>query len=136
MSLQWYPGHMTKARRELAERTAAEERMRHLAGHDPLTGLPNRMWLLSTLSAALDSGPTSLALLDLNGFKHVNDSLGHTHGDHVLVQVAQRLQQALGAEAELARLGGDEFAAVFAGSAGVRGADDAVQRVSTKRPSA
>ena len=117
------------ARRELAERTAAEERMRHLAGHDPLTGLPNRMWLLSTLSAALDSGPTSLALLDLNGFKHVNDSLGHTHGDHVLVQVAQRLQQALGPEAELARLGGDEFAAVFAGTAGMRSAADAVQRL-------
>ena len=93
---------------------AAEERMRYLATHDSLTGLPNRPALNDELERAArrhDRADTDLHVLfcDLDGFKPVNDRLGHAGGDAVLVEVARRLRAAVRGADFVARLGGDEF---------------------------
>ncbi len=102
--------------RDLSEREEAERRLRHLATHDSLTGLPNRTLLHERLQAALDActGDASVAVLflDLDRFKEINDSFGHDLGDVLLCEVAQRLRRALGPDDTLARLGGDEFVVV------------------------
>lgn len=95
----------------VVERTA---QLRHLAMHDPLTGLPNRRHLYDELNAAIEvaSGTGShvaLLVIDLDDFKTSNDSLGHAFGDMVLKSVAEHLRREFGREALIARLGGDEF---------------------------
>jgi diguanylate cyclase (GGDEF)-like protein/PAS domain S-box-containing protein len=92
----------------------SEAELAHQAMHDPLTGLPNRALLEETLAALLRSGacaPGSLAVMfcDLDRFKLVNDSLGHTAGDHLLSVVSTRLVEVVPETATVARLGGDEF---------------------------
>ncbi|NJC05202.1 diguanylate cyclase (GGDEF)-like protein/PAS domain S-box-containing protein [Sphingomonas kaistensis] len=97
--------------RDVSDRRATMNRLQHLAHCDTLTTLPNRAALLARLEATIAQGPCSLLMLDLDGFKHVNDSLGHSAGDHLLVRVAQRLMEVSGGTDEfVARLGGDEFA--------------------------
>jgi diguanylate cyclase (GGDEF)-like protein len=91
------------------------EQLRYEALHDHLTGLPNRGVFRrradEAAAAALHGGPpVAVGVLDLDGFKTVNDSLGHLAGDQVIAEVAQRLGRAAGAGVELGRLGGDEFA--------------------------
>ncbi|MFF7156419.1 EAL domain-containing protein [Streptomyces sp. NPDC008139] len=91
----------------------AEEQLR-----DPLTGLPNRQWLLERVRSALDIAQergerSALILIDLDKFRSVNDTLGHLAGDRLLLQVADRLRLALPRGAEAARLGGDEFAVLL-----------------------
>lgn len=91
-----------------------EERLHHLAHHDPLTGLPNRLLLHATLDRALEHARrhgTRIALLflDLDRFKLINDTLGHQYGDRLLRAAADRLRQHTRAEDMVARLGGDEF---------------------------
>ncbi|WP_170134994.1 putative bifunctional diguanylate cyclase/phosphodiesterase [Acuticoccus kandeliae] len=96
----------------------ADARIHHLAHHDPLTGVANRHqyqeFLAETMDAVHRGSETSFALhlLDLDGFKHVNDTLGHDVGDGVLRRVAREAARLLGPEDLLARLGGDEFAIV------------------------
>ena len=83
-----------------------------LARQDQLTGLANRREMERYLLAAVESGEAQVLLLDLNGFKEVNDALGHQAGDELLCEVAKRIQQLLGDGEILARVGGDEFVAV------------------------
>jgi len=96
------------------------DQLRHDAVHDALTGLPNRSQLQRGLTTALEkvadgrSPGTAVMILDLNGFKEVNDALGHQQGDRLLAVVGQRLTDAAGSAALVTRLGGDEFA-VLAG---------------------
>src|SRR4051794_36315110 len=98
------------------------DQLRHEALHDALTGLPNRAALQRQLAAALDdvadgrSPGTAVMILDLDRFKEVNDTLGHQHGDELLVEVGTRLRTAVGTAGLVARLGGDEFAVLIAGT--------------------
>ncbi|MFF5936829.1 putative bifunctional diguanylate cyclase/phosphodiesterase [Streptomyces sp. NPDC012508] len=94
-------------------RARAEEQLR-----DPLTGLPNRQWLLERAWTALEEAEgegarSALVLIDLDRFRSVNDTLGHLAGDRLLLQIAERLKLALPRGAEAARLGGDEFAVLL-----------------------
>jgi diguanylate cyclase (GGDEF)-like protein len=97
-------------RREAAER-------QHQALHDALTGLPNRTMLhqqlRSELRALPDGAGLSVMLIDLDGFKEVNDTLGHHHGDELLQQVADRIVDVTGPEVFVSRLGGDEFSVIL-----------------------
>jgi len=92
-------------------RTAEHQRLRHLAGHDALTGVANRVEFRDRLAHALAIGEKDLAVAfcDLDDFKPINDNYGHRVGDGVLVEVASRLRACLRTGDELARLGGDEF---------------------------
>lgn len=92
----------------------AEKRAYHLATHDPLTGTPNRLSLLDRLEQAMERARRHnnwvlLAFIDLDNFKQVNDTLGHTQGDRLLRAVTQCMQNEIRREDTLARLGGDEF---------------------------
>lgn len=103
---------------EVDERRQAEARIRHLALHDVLTGLPNRSHLELSLTQALTEAraageQAAVMFLDLDRFKQVNDSLGHAAGDDLLREVAQRLRAAVPPQATLARQGGDEFVLVL-----------------------
>jgi diguanylate cyclase (GGDEF)-like protein len=109
------------------------EHNRYQSLHDPLTDLPNRTLFQDRTGVALRtaarSGATvAVLLLDLNRFKEVNDTLGHQYGDHLLLQVAERLKQSLRDSDSVARLGGDEFAVLLPVS-GSRAARVAAQRV-------
>lgn len=99
-----------------AQRTREAE-LRHLAQHDTLTGLPNRAFLAEKLAAALSreahEGTIALLMLDLDGFKEVNDTLGHSMGDALLVELSARLSQFVRSDRCVARVGGDEFAVLW-----------------------
>jgi diguanylate cyclase len=97
-----------------AERDRAEEALRHEASHDPLTNLPNRREFLARLADELLLGPGCVIVFcDLNGFKTINDRLGHSAGDLVLVQVSRRLRSCVREEDLVSRVGGDEFVIMF-----------------------
>ena len=108
-------------------------RQEHAALHDTLTGLPNRGALFLALRAAFARGePLTLLILDLDGFKALNDAFGHRSGDRVLCELATRLQRAAHYEATVARLGGDEFAILLPGAdaaAAARAAQTALETV-------
>ena len=104
--------------RDIGERRALEEQLRHQAFHDPLTGLANRTLFAQRLDAALAAAAGSdkdvaLLFLDLDDFKTINDSLGHEAGDELLRIVARRIASALRAEDLASRQGGDEFAVLL-----------------------
>jgi diguanylate cyclase (GGDEF)-like protein len=104
--------------RESLQRARLVEEMAHLARHDPLTGLPNRALFQDRVEHAValqqrESRPLAVLFIDLDGFKGVNDSLGHDTGDQLLVAVADRLRGCLRPGDTVARLGGDEFAVLL-----------------------
>jgi diguanylate cyclase (GGDEF)-like protein len=121
-------------RREMRRRVAAEQRIRELAFQDPLTGLANRRQFDDALAQAIASPPGAdalhaLFLLDLNGFKQINDVYGHGVGDDVLIALAQRLVQGAVDGHLVARLGGDEFALVALHLAGPEAATSIALRI-------
>ncbi|MEV4479113.1 putative bifunctional diguanylate cyclase/phosphodiesterase [Micromonospora coxensis] len=92
-------------------------RLRRLAYTDQLTGLPNRLMFNRRLRRALRDGPpVAVLLLDLDGFKQVNDRFGHATGDALLTAIAGRMRDAVGGDGDIARLGGDEFAVLVDGA--------------------
>jgi diguanylate cyclase (GGDEF)-like protein len=100
---------------DVTDRRAAEQRLQHGALHDDLTGLPNRALFMDRVEQALRRssrdrhGTVAILFLDIDGFKLVNDSLGHDAGDQLLVALSRRLLAALGPDDTVARIGGDEF---------------------------
>ncbi len=119
--------HMTGTVLDITRQREAEERLRFHATHDPLTGLPNRMLFNQRLAEAmlLSSQPQdrrrrryAVLFLDLDGFKWVNDSLGHGAGDRLLVEIARRLEDCLLEHVLIARYGGDEFTLLPDGDCG------------------
>ena len=119
--------------RDITDRLAAERHIEQLSRTDALTGLPNRRQLAdhaeSALAAARREGsPLAVLFLDLDRFKHINDSLGHPVGDRVLVDVAARIQGCLRQHDTVARLGGDEFVMLLR-QADAAGAEATAQRI-------
>ncbi|MFF5290508.1 putative bifunctional diguanylate cyclase/phosphodiesterase [Paractinoplanes globisporus] len=100
--------------RDISEAQELQESLRREAYYDALTGLASRAGFRERLAEALDRDPARVAILqlDLDGFKEINDSLGHDAGDHLLLHVAERLRRLLPAPHVVARLGGDEFAVI------------------------
>jgi len=103
---------------DITQQKRAEQELRYLANFDTLTNLPNRALLSERLSRAIvrarrQHGRVAVLFLDLDRFKDINDSLGHTAGDRILRAAAMRLQQTVGEEQTVARLGGDEFTVVL-----------------------
>ncbi len=109
--------------RDVTERVRLQAQLQHNAEHDPLTDLPNRALFTKRVGQALsgrrssDRG-TAVLFIDLDGFKAVNDTIGHQAGDELLVQAARRLQEAVRQSDTASRLGGDEFAALIVGDGG------------------
>ncbi len=126
--------------RDISERKALEEQLRHLAFHDPLTLLANRSLLRDRVQHAIalaQRGNSTVAVmfLDLDHFKNVNDMLGHDAGDRLLKSVAQRLLQTMRSSDTVARLGGDEFGILLEGCESARQvemlAESLIQTLST-----
>ena len=112
-----------------------KEHFRHAAFHDSLTGLPNRAMFTELLKAEIESSSRrndhmfAVLFLDLDRFKNINDSLGHTHGDLLLVAFAERLERTLRPIDTLARFGGDEFAILLSGMTDATDAVRVAQRI-------
>jgi diguanylate cyclase (GGDEF)-like protein/PAS domain S-box-containing protein len=119
---------------DVSDRRRAEEQLRQQATHDPLTGLANRSLLadhldLSLREARRTGDPLALLVLDLDGFKEINDALGHEAGDRLLASFATRLRHELRDADTIARLGGDEFAVLLTTDADIAGASAVANRV-------
>ncbi|MFG2602703.1 putative bifunctional diguanylate cyclase/phosphodiesterase [Streptomyces sp. NPDC048514] len=127
------PRYQLALMEDTTERRLLNLRLRYEATHDALTGLPNRTLFFERLEKALGAGEGQrfgLCYLDLDGFKTVNDSLGHAAGDRLLVEVADRLQSCATAPGEMvARLGGDEFVALTTGPGTEREVDELAERI-------
>jgi len=103
---------------DITERKLAEEKLVHDVFHDALTGLPNRALFLDRLTVAIERarrrpGEFAVLFLDLDGFKEINDNLGHMVGDQLLIEIARRLRACLRMTDTIARLGGDEFTIIL-----------------------
>ncbi|MEP6971509.1 MAG: EAL domain-containing protein [Betaproteobacteria bacterium] len=127
------PVHSICFFKDLSEKYAAQQRIETLAYRDVLTGLPNRLLLSQRVDFALrmaerNGGQFAVFFLDLDRFKNINDSMGHSFGDRVLIEVAARINGCLRDVDTLCRLGGDEFV-LFLQEADASGAEACAQRV-------
>ena len=121
---QGQPSGLIFVIRDISERKKTEEHIRHMAQHDPLTGLPNRALFSDRLQSAItnavrDKTGLALTFIDLDKFKPVNDTYGHGVGDLLLQDVAQRMLQCLRDSDTVARIGGDEFVVLLRGSSAI-----------------
>ena len=120
--------------RDVGERKALLDQLAHQAFHDPLTGLANRALFYDRVSHALELGQregrtVTVLFLDLDGFKQINDTMGHAEGDHLLRMVANRLRACARATDTVARLGGDEFAVLVEDTAVARSTERLIERI-------
>jgi diguanylate cyclase (GGDEF)-like protein/PAS domain S-box-containing protein len=115
-SVDGVPQHLISVIEDATARKQSEEQIAHMAHHDALTDLPNRVLMRERLAEALtrasNEQPVAVLYLDLDRFKSVNDTLGHSYGDELLKETARRLRTCAGENELVARLGGDEFAIV------------------------
>lgn len=132
------PGLVAVSVRDASQRSELESELMRQAYSDPLTGLANRVLFLSRVQQAVReaTGPREVAVLfvDLDGFKQVNDTLGHDVGDQLLETVGRRLQECIREDDLVARLGGDEFAVLVTGEDADRAAIEVASRISTLLP--
>jgi diguanylate cyclase (GGDEF)-like protein len=133
-SLGQAQGERDGLRTALAAMEEQEQHFRGLAYHDELTGLPNQRLFDDRLSLAIahssrEKSRLAVLYLDLDGFKAVNDSLGHSLGDRVLVELADRIRSSVRGEDTVARLGGDEFAVLLPQVTGAADAGRVVDKV-------
>jgi diguanylate cyclase (GGDEF)-like protein len=129
-----FDGMRVEIRSQMNSLHAKQQQLTHLAGHDTLTGLPNRMRFMEQLDASILKASASgeklaVVFVDLDGFKQINDRLGHSAGDRTLVVVAQRLRAALRETDIVARLGGDEFILLIDGIGSQEELHDVARRV-------
>jgi diguanylate cyclase (GGDEF)-like protein/PAS domain S-box-containing protein len=111
---------------DISERKAAQARIEHMAQHDPLTDLPNRMLLADRMQQAIAQAQRSerrvaVLFVDLDHFKHINDSLGHAIGDRVLIEISRRIVNNVRASDTVARQSGDEFVVLLPEVGGIEG---------------
>lgn len=119
---------------DITERKVTEEKINNLAFYDPLTQLPNRVLLADRMQQTMahccrSREIAAVCMLDLDGFKQVNDTLGHASGDQLLRDVAQRLQECIRQEDTAARFGGDEFALLLGGFSNVSECEQTLARI-------
>jgi diguanylate cyclase (GGDEF)-like protein/PAS domain S-box-containing protein len=119
---------------DISIRKRYEQQLLRQANYDILTGLPNRMLALDRLKLALaqarrENSLVGVMFLDLDNFKHINDTLGHDAGDNLLIEAARRISSCLRGTSTVARLGGDEFLVVLPGLTNVDGATQVAQRI-------
>lgn len=126
--LEHYVGELERTGQALKE---SRQRFRHAAYHDPLTGLPNRNRFVDGISEQLDAGNTSFALLflDLDNFRAVNESLGYSVGDKLLIAICERIGEIIGGDQLFGRFGGDEFAILTASPGDKISAENLAHRV-------
>jgi len=129
------PTRMAGSLTDITARKNAEERLSHDAFHDALTGLPNRSLFLDRIELAMrfsrrqQRAAGALLFLDLDRFKNVNDSVGHSVGDKLLIQISQRLTDLLRPADTVARLGGDEFAVLLPDVRSATAASQVAERI-------
>lgn len=119
---------------DISQQKSHEAELDRIAHHDPLTGLPNRRLLADRLTQAMartqrDGTILTVACLDLDGFKPINDTFGHAAGDQLLIEISQRLKNILRGDDTLARLGGDEFVLLLSGQEDVQTSQNSLQRI-------
>jgi diguanylate cyclase (GGDEF)-like protein len=132
--LLFYDAHLHRSRTHADELQRANAQLQHVATHDALTGLPNRVLLADRLEQAIAHAERSKAsfavlMVDLDRFKSINDSLGHEAGDALLREVAARLRASLRKVDTLARIGGDEFVVLLTGINGPHDVEIVIQNV-------
>jgi diguanylate cyclase (GGDEF)-like protein/PAS domain S-box-containing protein len=118
--------HFVGVLTDISERKASQARIEHMAQHDPLTDLPNRALLADRMQQAIAYAQRSerrvaVLFVDLDHFKNINDSLGHSVGDRVLIEVSRRIVDSVRASDTVARLSGDEFVVVLPEAGGIEG---------------
>lgn len=121
---------------DISIRKRYEQQLLRQANYDILTGLPNRMLALDRLKLALaqarrENSMVGVMFLDLDNFKHINDTLGHDAGDNLLIEAARRISSCLRGTSTVARLGGDEFLVILPGLAGPESSSQVAERILT-----
>ena len=134
LSVNEVPPLFLATTQDISERKKIESRLKQIANYDTLTGLPNRALLVDRLNVALDNTRrsetlTAILFVDLDGFKQINDTMGHSAGDELIKEIAGRFKTCLRKSDTVARLGGDEFIILLTNVKSVNGVDTAAEKI-------